>query len=60
MEYSPKKFQDQFKKNGFNLKKMYGQNFIIDENTITSIIERAAIDNDTLVIGNVNMYVNSK
>ena len=50
MEYSPKKFQDQFKKNGFNLKKMYGQNFIIDENTITSIIERAAIDNDTLVI----------
>ena len=44
MEYSPKKFQEQFIKYGFNLKKMYGQNFIIDENTITSIIERAAID----------------
>lgn len=50
MEYSPKKFQEQFNKYGFNLKKMYGQNFIIDENTINSIIEKAQIDNDTLVI----------
>ena len=50
MEYSPKKFQEQFIKYGFNLKKMYGQNFIIDENTITSIIEKSVIDKETLVI----------
>ena len=50
MEYSPKKFQDQFSKYGFNLKKMYGQNFIIDENTIDNIISKAGVDKDTLVI----------
>ena len=50
MEYSPKKFQEQFNKYGFNLKKMYGQNFIIDENTIDSIINKSGIDKDTLVI----------
>lgn len=50
MEYSPKKFQEQFSKYGFNLKKMYGQNFIIDENTIDNIINKASIDKDTLVI----------
>ena len=50
MEYSPKKFQEQFEKYGFNLKKMYGQNFIIDENIINIIINKAQIDKDTLVI----------
>lgn len=50
MEYSPKKFQEQFEKYGFNLKKMYGQNFIIDENIINNIINKAQIDKDTLVI----------
>ena len=50
MEYSPKKFQEQFNKYGFNLKKMYGQNFIIDENTIDNIISKSEIDKDTLVI----------
>ena len=50
MEYSPKKFQEQFNKYGFNLKKMYGQNFITDENIINNIIEKAQINNDTLVI----------
>ena len=50
MDYSPKKFQEQFEKYGFNLKKIYGQNFIIDENVINSIIEKAQIDKDTLVI----------
>ena len=50
MDYSPKKFQEQFEKYGFNLKKMYGQNFIIDENVINNIIEKAQIDKDTLVI----------
>ena len=50
MEYSPKKFQEQFNKHGFNLKKMFGQNFIIDENIITKIIEESEIDKETLVI----------
>ena len=50
MDYSPKKFQEQFEKYGSNLKKMYGQNFIIDENVINNIIEKAQIDKDTLVI----------
>lgn len=36
--------------NGFNFKKKYGQNFIIDENIINSIIAKANIDKDTLVI----------
>ena len=50
MEYSPKKFQEQFEKYGFNLKKMFGQNFIIDENIINNIISKSLIDKDTLVI----------
>ena len=50
MEYSPKKFQEQFEKHGFNLKKTFGQNFIIDENIIDNIIKKAQIDKDTLVI----------
>lgn len=50
MEYSPKKMQDLLNSQGFNFKKMFGQNFIIDENTIDRIIDKANIDNDTLVI----------
>ena len=50
MEYSPIKFKEKMSKYGFNLKKMYGQNFIIDENIINSIIEKSNIDKDTLVI----------
>lgn len=36
--------------NNFNFKKKFGQNFIIDENIIDSIIKKADIDSDTLVI----------
>lgn len=36
--------------NNFSFKKKYGQNFIIDENIINAIINKADIDNDTLVI----------
>ena len=50
MEYSPLKFKTNMEKYGFNLKKKFGQNFIVDENTINKIIEVAQIDKDTLVI----------
>ena len=50
MDYSPKKMQEILEKNNFNLKKKFGQNFIVDENIITSIINKAEIDKDTLVI----------
>lgn len=35
---------------GLILKKKFGQNFIVDENIINSIIDKSHIDNDTLVI----------
>lgn len=50
MEYSPKKMKELLENNGFFLKKKFGQNFIIDENVINSIIEKSKIDSDTLVI----------
>lgn len=50
MEYSPKKMQDLLNQNDFKFKKKYGQNFIIDENTIHNIIEKAQINSDALVI----------
>lgn len=50
MEYSPVKFKQKMEKYNFNLKKMYGQNFIIDENIINNITTSSNIDKDTLVI----------
>ncbi len=50
MEYSPKKMQDTLKKNDFNFKKKFGQNFIIDENIITNIVNKSEINKETLVI----------
>lgn len=50
MEYSPKKMQDMLAKNDFNLKKKFGQNFIIDENIINNIVNKSEIDENTLVI----------
>lgn len=50
MEYSPKKMQDQIISNKFSFKKKFGQNFIIDENIINSIISKSNIDRNTLVI----------
>ena len=50
MEYSPKKMKEILENNDFNFKKKFGQNFIIDENIINNIIEKADIDKDTLVI----------
>ena len=50
MEYSPKKIHELLEYHGFNFKKMFGQNFIVDENIIDSIIRKAKIESDTLVI----------
>ena len=50
MEYSPSKLKELMEKNNFSLKKFYGQNFIVDENVINSIITKSEIDKDTLVI----------
>ena len=50
MEYSPKKMNELLEKNDFNFKKKFGQNFIVDENIINSIINKSEIDNNTLVI----------
>lgn len=50
MNYSQKIMKEDLENNGFNLKKKYGQNFITDENTINSIVNKSFIDKDTLVI----------
>ncbi len=50
MEYSPKKIQLLLEKHGFNLKKNFGQNFIVDENIIRAIMNKAGIDKNTLVL----------
>ena len=50
MEYSPKKMQEKMDENNFGFKKKFGQNFIIDENIINGIVNKAEIDDETLVI----------
>ena len=50
MKYSPKRMQDLLYEKKFEFKKKFGQNFIVDENIIKSIIEKANIGNETLVI----------
>lgn len=50
MEYSPKKMQELLEDNNFNLKKKFGQNFIVDENIINSIMSKSGVDKNTLVI----------
>ncbi len=50
MEYSPKRIQKLLDENGFHLKKMFGQNFIVDENIIDAIVRKADIKDNTLVI----------
>ena len=44
MEYSPKKMQNNLNSYNFHFKKNFGQNFIVDENVINSIIEKSNID----------------
>ncbi len=50
MKYSGIEFKEKMQKHNFNLKKNYGQNFIIDENVINNIIESSNVDKETLVI----------
>lgn len=50
MEYSPKKMNELLEKNDFNFKKKFGQNFIVDENIISNIVNKSEADKDTLVI----------
>ncbi|HHW68999.1 MAG TPA: 16S rRNA (adenine(1518)-N(6)/adenine(1519)-N(6))-dimethyltransferase RsmA [Tenericutes bacterium] len=50
MEYSPQKINEIINKNNFKFKKKYGQNFIIDENIINSIINKSNINKDTMII----------
>ncbi len=50
MKYSPTEMQKNMNNNEFVLKKKFGQNFIVDENVIDSIIKKAEIDKNTMVI----------
>lgn len=50
MKYSPKEMNEIIKDNNFSFKKKFGQNFIVDENIINNIVDKALIDKDTLVI----------
>lgn len=50
MKYSPKQMNELLENNEFNLKKKFGQNFIVDENLIDSIVNKSNIDDETLVI----------
>lgn len=50
MKYSPKDIKTNLNKNQFKFKKKFGQNFIIDENVIKNIVDKADIDDRTLVI----------
>ena len=50
MEYSYKSVKESIEENKFQIKKKFGQNFIIDNNIISNIIEKSEIDSETLVI----------
>ncbi len=50
MKYSPKSMKENLEENEFYFKKKFGQNFIIDENIVTSIVYKANVDKDTLVL----------
>lgn len=50
MEYSENKMKENLEKAQFKFKKKYGQNFIVDKNTIENIVKKADIDKETLVI----------
>ncbi len=50
MNYSHKETKKFLEDNNFNFKKKFGQNFIVDENTIDSIVYKSGVDKDTMVI----------
>ena len=50
MKYSPTEVNNNLKEYHFSFKKKFGQNFIVDENIINNIINRASIKERSLVI----------
>lgn len=50
MKYSPKEMHTLLETNAFSFKKKFGQNFIIDENVIDSILKNIELTPDTMVI----------
>lgn len=50
MEYSPKRMNELLVDKNFHFKKNFGQNFIVDENSINAIVQKAEIPEDTLVM----------
>lgn len=50
MKYSPRQMKEQLEEKEFGFKKKFGQNFIIDENIINSIISKSDITKDCMVI----------
>ncbi len=50
MDYSPKKINEEISNNNFKIKKKFGQNFISDYNTIHNIVDKALIEDNSLVI----------
>ena len=50
MKYSPKHMKKNLDQKKFDFKKKFGQNFIVDENVINSIINKAEIKDDTMII----------
>ncbi len=50
MKYSPKEMHTLLETNAFSFKKKFGQNFIIDENIIDSILKNIELSKDTMVI----------
>lgn len=50
MKYSPKNMKETLETNDFYFKKKFGQNFIVDENIVKTIVSKAEVDKDTLVI----------
>lgn len=50
MKYSPRQMKEQLEEKEFGFKKKFGQNFIVDENIINSIISKSDITKDCMVI----------
>lgn len=50
MKYSPKQMKEHLEQKKFNFKKKFGQNFIVDENIINSILTKAEVTKDCMVI----------
>lgn len=44
MDYTPSKVKILLEKSQFHFKKYYGQNFIVDENVIQAIVDKAGVD----------------